>query len=336
MKIADHELKVGQLTKGLLEVGKRYDESIFGVPFLAVRGREEGPVLVIDGCVHGDEVEGALAAVQFMRSLDPLEVRGTVIAVPVVNIPAFMVQQRGAYPAGEATPIDMARSWPGNRNEEQTRRLAGIYWEEIATKADYLISLHGGGSKLYISKRVIYDGDTEKSLELGKAFGWELLEPGRSEPGSYRHILKNYDIAGIVVELGGTPGRMPAMFESNVNEIKAGLINVMRHFEMLPGDAYYPERWQVIDPESEMFATHSGLVVPAEGLNHGAPVHKGDELFSIVSLFGDTQETLTAPADGILLGFNSMYQARPGEYVCKVGKITGTIGREDQAPSSGD
>jgi predicted deacylase len=328
MKIANYELKKGELTRGLLEIGKRHDESVFGIPFLGIRGPEDGPVLVIDGCVHGDEVEGALAAVKFMQSLDPAEVSGTVIAVPVVNIPAFMVQQRGAYPAGEATPIDMARSWPGNRNEEQTRRLAGSYWEEVATKANYLISLHGGGSKLYISKRVIYDGSSEESFELAQAVGWSLLEPGRAEPGGFRHIVREHDIPAIVVELGGTPARMPHNFDDNVSEIVVGLVNVMRHYKMLPGEAHYPDKWQIVDPESEMFATHSGLVRPEEGLKRGGPVRKGDNLLSIVSLYGETLETLTAPSDGILLGFNAMFQARPGEYVCKVGKILRTVERQ--------
>src|ERR1700682_1772475 len=66
---------------------------------LSVSGREPGPLVVALAGVHRDEDEGTIATPEIVRQLDPATLRGTVVAVPVCNVPAYQTATR-------SSPID--------------------------------------------------------------------------------------------------------------------------------------------------------------------------------------------------------------------------------------
>ncbi len=82
------------VTKGMLQVGYLPEGYPMEIPVIIVQGAKEGPVLWMHGCVHGNEYCGAWCIHQFIRSLDPAELSGTVVALPVLNITGFQRQQR--------------------------------------------------------------------------------------------------------------------------------------------------------------------------------------------------------------------------------------------------
>src|SRR5262245_27749415 len=80
------------------------------LPLLVARGAAPGKTIVVLGGVHGDEYEGMAAVRAVFRSLDPAEMRGTFLGVPVCNPPAFAA-------AARASPLDgqnLARVFPGS------------------------------------------------------------------------------------------------------------------------------------------------------------------------------------------------------------------------------
>jgi predicted deacylase len=105
------------------------------------RGYSAGPLALITAGVHGDEYEGPAAVASLSDVLSPDRLRGTVIAVPVVNPAAFAAGTRLHPEDG----LNLARTFPGNPHGSATGRLAAAFFEEFAIHADYLIDLHSGG-----------------------------------------------------------------------------------------------------------------------------------------------------------------------------------------------
>ena len=71
--------------QGMLKVGSMPDGAPIELPVIIVRGPQDGPVLWLHGCVHGNEFCGTYAIHEFTRSLDAAHVTGTIIALPILN-----------------------------------------------------------------------------------------------------------------------------------------------------------------------------------------------------------------------------------------------------------
>lgn len=79
------------------------------LPVVVLCGARPGPTVWLSAAVHGDELVGVEIIRQVMRGIDPRRLSGTVLAVPVVNVPGFLAQSR-------YTPDrrDLNRSFPGS------------------------------------------------------------------------------------------------------------------------------------------------------------------------------------------------------------------------------
>ena len=63
--------EAGQKVAGYISAVHRVDGNAFGIPVMIVAGNSDGPVLLMDGGIHGDEQEGPLAVATITRKLDP-------------------------------------------------------------------------------------------------------------------------------------------------------------------------------------------------------------------------------------------------------------------------
>ena len=231
----------GQKGKGLVEYGKRVDGSPLGIPVIVINGQSDGPVLLIDGGTHGDELEGVLAVQRICSALDPSTLAGTVIGVPVVNLLAFEGLSR-AIPRtliGDALGTDINRLFPGSAEGTTAERIAYAYGEQVIARADYMISCHGGGASFMVSPKVLFDGIGpmgERNLELAKAFGWRILCNTTVYAGTAGDVAASKGVPAIIPELGGSD-RLPETHHRHIERVAEGIRNVMRHYGMIDGDA---------------------------------------------------------------------------------------------------
>ena len=89
------------------------------VPVLVARGAQEGPVMGLTGAVHGDELNGIDIVGRLIRSKAIERLRGTLIAVPMVNVYGVLNQSR--YLPDRR---DLNRSFPGSKKGSLAGRLA--------------------------------------------------------------------------------------------------------------------------------------------------------------------------------------------------------------------
>src|SRR5438046_1962629 len=130
----------GQKATGYLEVPAGSDAAT-SIPVVVVRGAKPGPVLALVSGSHGTEYASIIALEKVIPLLDPAQVSGTVIILPLVNIPSF--EQKVPH----VNPVDgksMNRFYPGKADGTQTERASYLITREIVEKCDHLIDFHGG------------------------------------------------------------------------------------------------------------------------------------------------------------------------------------------------
>ncbi|HEX7736588.1 MAG TPA: succinylglutamate desuccinylase/aspartoacylase family protein [Ktedonobacteraceae bacterium] len=295
-------VRAGTRAAGVITHGTTADGTVLQNALHLLVGSEEGPVLYVQAAVHGDEVNNVEALRQVLGSLDPRQMRGVLIAIPVINGPAFLARRR-------QNPIDredMNRVWPGKRDGSTSSQMAYNLYQQAIQYANYVIDLHTASSNYLL--HVVYGAGDDASRELAKVFGLEILLEEEVDQklkearfqGKLRNVLNARGIPAITPELGGTNRIEPA----NVALGARGITNVMKHLGMLEGQIVLPEHRQITLHGSHLdhvMATKGGFWIPQIAV--GNQIHKGDVLGHIYSLLTfDVAEIILAPYNGYVLG----------------------------------
>src|SRR6185369_4076156 len=130
----------GQKATGTIEVPAATDAGL-NIPVAVVHGAKPGKVLALVSGAHGTEYASIIALEKIISMLDPAEISGTVIVLPLVNIPSF--EKKIAH----VNPVDgksMNRFYPGKMDGTQTERASFLITKQVVEQCDHLIDLHGG------------------------------------------------------------------------------------------------------------------------------------------------------------------------------------------------
>jgi len=299
-------------TSGRTSLGSlRYPSGFsLDIPCMVARGSADGPVLVVSGATHGNEIAGTAAIIRLMQALDPKKLRGTVIAIPVVNIPAF---NQGEY----STPQDgrnMASRiyWNADAKGTVTARLGAILGP-VYQMADCYIDLHGNRepcapmSMLFLSSA--RDQEVrKKTIAIADAFGVTAVD--MSDPVAHPDWVGPADQYSVPVALeNGIPALMVELVGAHTvldaERGRKGVMNVMRNLGMIDGaqekqdPAALPGRYRYW---GSLSASAAGLLWPR--VRPGTLLAKGDVVAEITDLYGDVLETVVSPAKGFMWSFN--------------------------------
>src|SRR2546427_1492068 len=130
----------GQKATGTIEVPAGSDAAL-SIPVAVFHGAKPGPVLALVAGAHGTEYSSIISLEKLIALLNPAEISGTVIIVPLINIQSF--EQKVPH----INPVDrksMNRFYPGKMDGTQTDRASYLITKEVVEKCDHLIDLHGG------------------------------------------------------------------------------------------------------------------------------------------------------------------------------------------------
>lgn len=301
----------GERAYGEVRVTRRMDGTPVAIPIILVRGRQAGPILCINGGVHGDEFAGMEAVVRIAHDVDPEELRGTLVAVPVVNQPAFEDASR----VNHYDHKDLNRTFPGSPDGTLSQKIAHAYFESVVRRCDALVDLHGAGGYASINNIVIAQGGYEELVEdLALATGFDLVWRGGPWGGTVRLTALEAGIPAITVEAGGGMDSKPEDVEIHLRAVTG----VMRHLRMLDGRAEYPRTYTVMTGGTT-YASRGGVFRPRTA--SGARVHAGDLLALVTDLHGRTIEELRASEDGVVCELRQAPAIQPGEAVVILGRV---------------
>src|SRR3954469_961915 len=227
-------LRSGSRDSFALPVMHLPDGNDLWLPVLAAAGQADGPTLAVLAGVHGDEYEGVRAIPQIFRALDLAQLRGRLIMVPVCNIPAYRTATR-------SSPIDglnLARVFPGDARGTVTQRIAHALTEQVIAPANQLIDLHSAGVAYSMPTLVGYPyADTphgQASRAAALAFGCDVVWAHPPDPSAGGRTISAAEAVGIpwIYPEAARGGRT---LPQDVECYRSGVLNVMRHLGMLPG-----------------------------------------------------------------------------------------------------
>ncbi|MGC2626581.1 MAG: succinylglutamate desuccinylase/aspartoacylase family protein, partial [Candidatus Udaeobacter sp.] len=141
-------------------------------PAISVAGAKPGPMLFVNAGVHGGEYPAVEAVIQLGKMLDPKKISGTVILMPVLNLPAFRARTPFVCPVDNVNPN---RVFPGDPHGSYSEQMTHACINEFVVHADAYVDLHGGDIPEALVPFVICragnDEVAEKSKAIAMAFG---------------------------------------------------------------------------------------------------------------------------------------------------------------------
>jgi predicted deacylase len=281
------------------------DGTVLPLPGYVVRGAKPGPTLYVHASQHGTELNGIKAILEIVASLDPQELCGTLVAVPVSN--PLAIRSRSYLPPGET---NANRSWPGDPNGENVQRIVYALYDNLVRHADAVLDYHGINDR-YASAIWMGDKEYDMCIEMAKAFGVPCIEliQGLGDaprtpitPGIHLAGLcaREMGISGITVEMRG---EMVTRSDST-QELMLGAYNVMKWLKMLPGEPQKPP-FRIGGQRTEIVAPMEGLYYPE--VEPGALVGEGTLLGKLVSFSTLKVEEIQAPLRGFVY-MNGAYE----------------------------
>lgn len=316
--------KPGDIVRGVIPVTELAGGSKVEIPLVVVNGAKPGPVFWVDGAIHGDEPEGPMACAMVLGEIDPKQLSGTLVMVPVMNVMAFENANRG-NPL-DTFSFDMNRIYPGRADGYLSERIAWAHSEWMSKLADFEISMHSGGAHSFLAKAIFVD-ETPASVELAMAMGegWGCIMSNFLPKGSPMAQMKAIGKTGITVELGGRSATSPQRFAEVSREFAKSIMNILRHYKMYPGQATYPKD-ATKGQQDALLAPASGIFVATPGVDFLKPMKKGDSIARIINIFGDQLAELKAPADGMIFGLRALPNVNTGDWCCFFNKVEGKRG----------
>ncbi len=283
-------------------------------------GQQLRPHLLITGGVHGDEFEPMAAVRRLIGEIDPLELRGRLTLVPVVNEPAYRRGQRTAE-----DDLDLARTCPGKVDGSVTEQIA-FALSKLIRSADFYIDLHTGGTRLMVLPLSGYtmhsDGEVlNAQRRMARAFGLPVIwgsDPNL--PGRSLSVARDANVPAIYTEYLGGARYEPAGIKAYVR----GCRNVMIELDMIDGTiAAAAEPLIVEDARPGVGHMQINHPSPYEGyfepvVSLGQRVQAGDLLGTICDVLGQRVERIESRYTGLVVVLHSFPYVSEHESVAVV------------------
>lgn len=311
LKFCDAVIHPGEVANLALPLPELYSCAPQYMPIKVIHGEQEGPCMLIFSTLEGNELNGIEIVNRVVELIDPKKLKGTLIAVPVVNVYGLINYPR-TLPSGQS----LYKCFPGVENGKFGERLAYVFTQEILKKADYIIELDTGGLNHNILPQVYCNFSNREARRLAKTFQSPVVTNVSLEDNLFRQTTEALNIPLLVYQAGEAMRFDMGAIALGVN----GIHNVMRATKMLAENA--PECVEEINPifsqDEEWFIAHKGGILQYD-ITLGQMIEEDQVLGHIKDPFGaDPDEVVRSPRKGIIVGINSTPLIHEGLPIFKV------------------
>lgn len=314
---------------GYLRVPHSVHRSAYGwipVP-ITVISNGAGPTLVISAGVHGDEYEGQIAVANLAREVCAADLRGRLILLPLLNLPAAEAGTR-------VSPIDdgnLNRLYPGDPAGTPSQMIAHYHEEVILPLADYAVDLHSGGSSLIYPPTVMRGPSHSPKEEAGLAalteafdlpYGWVFTGGGGrgSTARTAMGAANRKGVINVMAELGGA-GCVNAEV---LRHTERGLRRILHALDMVTDHTPEPTQGtRLLNAKGSIYAYNAGLFEPLKAI--GDEVRPGEAVARLhhPETPGKVPDTVASEYDGIVLAMRAMAQVRRGDALYQIAADAG-------------
>jgi len=298
-KVGNLEVEKCMKKSDLLKVAER---ALFPInlPITIINGIKHGPTLCISAGQHSTEYTGIETCIRLSKNIDPKELSGTLIILPVLNVLGF--QARIPYFEDNMASTSLYSL--------MTKKI----YNEVLTKSNYWINFHGGELTTSMPiPYVVFGGSGNKELDetgkgLARCFDVEYLIDWHAPPdevskgfygwmrvGSARDLLIKLKIPSIQPE-AGHEGKLEEKF---VTMFYNGTINALKYLRMIEGNVKSSSVKQKIIRKWCFVTTERGGMFYSN-FEVGDTVSKGEILGELRNIRGEIIEKIIAPMDGMI------------------------------------
>jgi predicted deacylase len=262
------------------------------LPLMVARGKKSGPTLGVVAALHGDEINGIPVIHRLFDRIEPSRLSGNVVAVLVINYPAFDRQQRRFLDG-----VDLNHICPGRPDGSASQ----IYAFRLVTRAirrfDYMIDLHTASRGRVNSLYARADLSSEITAKLAHLLRPQIILHNRPRDGTLRGEADEMGIPAVTLEIGN-PSRFQPEF---IRSAGRGLRAVMSFLKMVKSRPAAEGREPIVCSRSHwVYTDRGGLVSVHPGLCDR--LEKGEPLATLRNIFGDTTAEYAMPATGVIIG----------------------------------
>jgi len=312
----------GQKATGTIEVPAGSDAAL-SIPVVVVHGAKPGPVLALVAGSHGTEYTSIIALEKIIDLLQPSEVSGIVIVVPLINIQSF--EQKVPH----LNPVDkksMNRFYPGKLDGTQTERASYLITKEVVEKCDHLIDLHGGDLDESLRPYSYWtktgnEKQDQISREMVLAFGLDtiIISADRPKDPQASRYLENTATTRGKPSITAEAGYAGTVETDDLNTLINGCLNVMRYLKMLPGAAIPVEHPVWIEKVVTLASEQTGMFYPQ--VKRGTYVQQGMKVGYVTDYLGKTIFEARAPVSGVVLYICAVPSMTKGATIANIGVV---------------
>ncbi|WP_138005764.1 succinylglutamate desuccinylase/aspartoacylase family protein [Halalkalirubrum salinum] len=303
------------------------------IPVTIINGEKPGPTAFLTAATHGDELNGIEVVREIAHEWDLSGLAGTLVCLPVLNVPGFLAQQR-------YLPIydrDLNRSFPGREGSTSAKRMAHRIFSNFIEPCDFGLDFHtstrGRTNMLHVRGNM-----ANKSVHrLALAYGSNVVLDGEGPDGTLRGEATRAGIPTITIEMGEAHRFQRGL----IDDALAGAESVFAEYNMIEQSTVRWPGWRTIitdDREKTWIRADVGGIVDMH-YGRGSLVHDGDRICTITNPFKDDNVTVEAPFTGLLVGLLENPVVYPGNPLCHLVELsekTRRVVESRQTPPNGN
>jgi len=299
----------GTLTKLRVSMVGNGLGGLISIPVIILRGAEPGPVVGLSAAIHGNELNGMRVVQKVVAHLEPTRLRGTVICVPVVNVPGYLNNTRHFNDG-----YDLNRLMPGKRDGTNSQVYADRFMTRIVDHLEYLVDLHtasfGRVNTLYV-RADLSDPDARWMATSQRP---QIILHNAGADGTLRGAAVDRGVRSITVEVGN-----PNAFQATmIADGTAGVLNVLARLGMTDDKEEQSAQEPIMCMRSYWMYTDVGGVL--EVLPQlAARVRTGELVARVRDIFGELIAEYRAPEDGVVIGRSTHPVNQTGSRIIHLG-----------------
>jgi predicted deacylase len=312
----------GQKVYGVIKVPAGSDAG-YDIPVAVVHGAKPGPVLAVVAGSHGSEYASIIAVEDLIGVVNPANVSGTLILVPIVNIPSFEKITPHVNPTDNKS---MNRYYPGDPKGTQTDRASYMMTKEVVSKCDHLIDLHGGDLDENLRPYSYWtvtgnqkQDDFSKAMVLAFGLDHIIISADRPKDPKASRYLENTASTMGKPSFTAEAGRSGPVEAADAKMLTDGVLHVMGHLKMTAERAAPVANPVWVEKVVTIAAEHDGVFRPS--VNRDAHVTKGAKIGAITDYLDRPVQEIVAPDTGIILFVRAVPSLKKGDTLANVGVI---------------